>query len=123
MVVLILDDDEDLLHTLTDAIAGEGYQVLAVDRGRQAIRLIRDQVPVDVLLLDVGLPDVDGWTVAKLARRRRPGIPIYMFTGWSVMKKRADEADVNGVLHKPVELGKLLEIFRRHHPPRRDANT
>lgn len=121
MVVLILDDDEELLASTADVLRTEGYEVIPINRGKRAIRLIRMDPRIDLLLLDVGLPDLDGWTVARLARRFRPNLPIYMFTGWSVMKKRQGEVDVDGILHKPVELDNLLDILRQHHPPRARA--
>ena len=65
--VLIVDDERDIVITLSALLADEGYQVRGVYKGRDALDAMRDFDP-DVVLVDLALPDMSGWEVARQIR-------------------------------------------------------
>jgi DNA-binding response OmpR family regulator len=68
--VVVADDDRDTVISLTMLLREEGYDVRGVHYGRQVMGAILDFDP-DVLLLDIALPDLSGWEVARIIRERR----------------------------------------------------
>lgn len=68
--ILIADDDRDSLLTLTMLLREEGHDVLGASTGNQALRVAGDFDP-DVVLLDIQLPELSGWEVARAIRARR----------------------------------------------------
>lgn len=84
MTILIVEDEPDIRAMLGDFLEGEGYAILAAGTGREAIECAR-QVP-DLILLDAGLPDMDGLEVCRLLRDHLP-CPILFLTA------RIEEAD------------------------------
>jgi len=83
--VLIAEDDPAIRELLVHHLQREGFDVLAVSDGNAALRAARDAA--DVLILDLGLPAIDGLEVARTLRREKCGVPILMLTA------RVDEID------------------------------
>lgn len=121
MVILILEDDASTLEAMIEALAEENYTILATGKGKEAVFIAKRRRDIDLFLLDIGLPDLDGWSVAKMIRKWYPNAPIYIFTAWTVMKqfKEAYHVHVDGVYFKPFDLEFLLSVCRRHHPTAR----
>lgn len=69
MRVLIVDDERDTVATLTQLLADEGYKVRGVYKGRDALDAMRDFDP-RIVVLDLALPDISGWEVARRIRAR-----------------------------------------------------
>ena len=67
--LLLVEDDDTIAVTLARALASEGYDVERVSTGQEALRRYLD---ADLVLLDLGLPDVDGLDVCRRIRERRP---------------------------------------------------
>jgi DNA-binding response OmpR family regulator len=107
--ILYVEDDLTLSATVVDILEDSGYIVDHVARGREALDHLMRQRP-DLLLLDLGLPDIDGLEVCHLARRRTPDMGIIALTG------RTDTADVlagfaegaDDYIRKPFDLAVLL---------------
>jgi DNA-binding response OmpR family regulator len=68
--VMVADDDRDTVITLTMLLREEGHEVRSVSSGRQALAAIADFDP-DAVLLDIALPDLSGWDVARAIRKQR----------------------------------------------------
>ena len=83
--VLIAEDDEALRHLLTIALKRDGYKIIAVRDGQEALNAFADN-PIDLVLLDINMPLVDGYEVC-LQLRKRTDVPIIMITA----KSRTDE--------------------------------
>ena len=83
--VLIAEDDPAIRELLLHHLKREAFDVLAVTDGNAALRVARDVA--DVLILDVGLPAIDGFEVARALRREKQSVPIIMLTA------RTDEID------------------------------
>ncbi|NLG64357.1 MAG: response regulator transcription factor [Actinobacteria bacterium] len=87
--VLVVDDEQDILELVEYNLAREGYKVLTVSTGEDALRVTRSQLP-DIVVLDLMLPGVDGLEVCRLLKsgETTQHIPIVMLTA------KGDEADV-----------------------------
>jgi DNA-binding response OmpR family regulator len=77
--VLLVEDDHDIAEPLTRALAREGYDVSVAGEGRVALESVLDSPP-DLIILDVGLPGMDGLEVCRHVREVRPHVPILMLT-------------------------------------------
>lgn len=110
--VLVVDDDDDVLTVLEALLDAEGYEVWPASDGEQALALLEDIPTPGLILLDLILPNVDGW---EFCERRRDDpllswIPVVAFTEPAC---RPPPVDVQAVLPKPLRIQMLLEIARR----------
>lgn len=111
--VLVVDDDEDIRQVLSMVLVQGGYDVSAAGDGKEALDLLERQ-PVDLVLLDMKMPVMDGWAFAKeLRRRRATPPPIVSVTAAGDARKWAEEIGADGVVAKPFDLDELLELIRR----------
>ena len=110
--ILVVDDDADARRIARTWLEGAGRRVLEAGDGRECVRVAHDERP-DAILLDLILPDVDGWEAARALRAdpATAGIPILGLTGlaFPVLRKRAVEAGCDVVLTKPVSPTRLLQ--------------
>jgi two-component system, OmpR family, KDP operon response regulator KdpE len=77
--ILLVEDDRDIAEPLGRALTREGYEVLTAADGRSAVLRALDE-PLDLLILDIGLPELDGLEVCRHVRDVRPTVPILMLT-------------------------------------------
>jgi CheY-like chemotaxis protein/anti-sigma regulatory factor (Ser/Thr protein kinase) len=112
--VLVVDDNPIIADTLGMMLEDIGHQFEAVHDGREALDAAMDYGP-DVILLDIGLPGMDGYEVCRAFRSqaRFQNTPIIAQTGWGQErdKELASEAGFNFHLTKPVPLGQLQKVF------------
>ncbi len=112
--VLIVDDNADAAESLSHILNFEGCKTLIAADGATAINLSKQFQP-HVILLDIGLPGMDGYEVAGQLRRRpqTAATPIIAVTGWGTEDDRRRSAQI-GITHhllKPVDLDELLEVL------------
>jgi CheY-like chemotaxis protein len=79
-LVLAVDDDPMILELLTAVLTPRGYQVVTAQNGGEALMLL-EASPVDVVLLDVAMPGVDGMSALRRIREVHPALPVIMLTG------------------------------------------
>jgi two-component system, OmpR family, response regulator MprA len=122
--VLVVEDDEDIAQALQRSLRMEGYEVRAAADGRTALEHGRAFAP-DLVILDLGLPEIDG---IEVARRLRDGddVPILMLTARDALESRVEglDAGADDYLVKPFERQELLARMRallRRRPPRGSA--
>jgi signal transduction histidine kinase/ActR/RegA family two-component response regulator len=111
--VLLVDDDHDCLEVTQAVLEAEGLTVATAPSGADALRRLHAQ-PYDLLLCDVGMPEMSGWQVAQEARAQWPAMPIFMVTGWGTELASASSRPtiVDGVLAKPLDVGELRSAIR-----------
>lgn len=108
--VLIVDDDPDLLELVSTALEAKGYRVFNAPDGRDALRLLETE-PVDLILLDMRMPNMDGWTFARIFHARYDRkTPIVVLTAAQDAKLRADEIGADGHLEKPFDMKQLYSV-------------
>lgn len=77
--ILVVDDDPDVLETLTEFLTLNGYEVTTARNGGDALMLLA-VAPADVVLLDIAMPQVDGVTALRRIRVDHPDLPVIMLT-------------------------------------------
>jgi len=110
--ILIVEDDQTLLQTLAFNLGKEGYKILTAGDGLTALELARTQ-PLDLVILDVMLPELDGLSVCRILRREME-VPIIMLTARSseVDKIIGLDSGADDYITKPFGLGELLARVR-----------
>ncbi|MGH8188038.1 MAG: PAS domain-containing hybrid sensor histidine kinase/response regulator, partial [Steroidobacteraceae bacterium] len=111
--ILIVDDNIDAAISLLMLLEMEGHQARAVHDGSAALREL-EEFPADVVLLDIGLPGMDGYAVAELIKQRPQGnAPILVaLSGYAPDENgRMSDARFDAHLTKPVHLPRLLEVL------------
>ena len=113
MATILLIDDEDQVRVLFQmALGGAGYGVLAAESGQHGLRLLQQQ-EVDLILLDILLPDMDGLKLIQRLRTTRPTSKIIAISGGSWEWDYLDTAKSLGAhdtLKKPFRLQELLDV-------------
>jgi urea transport system substrate-binding protein len=108
--ILVVEDDADLLDLVTESLVWSGYEVIPARHGREALERMKEREP-ELILLDMRMPVMDGWTFARACRERYGHrIPIVVMTAAEDAKRRADEIDAEGDLGKPFELDRLYQV-------------
>jgi DNA-binding response OmpR family regulator len=116
--ILVVDDEPHIVLGLRDALEFEGFRVIAADTGREAIALARAECP-DAVILDLMLPDVNGYAVCEELRRINALMPIVMLTARSqeTDKVRGLDVGADDYVTKPFGVNELIArmraIFRR----------
>jgi two-component system response regulator MprA len=123
--VLVVEDDDEIAQVLQRSLRLEGYEVRIAPDGEQALAMHAEYVP-DVVILDLGLPKLDGIDVAKKVRGA-DDVPILMLTARDAVEARVEGLDsgADDYLVKPFERQELLARLRallRRRPPRGSAS-
>ncbi len=119
--VLVVEDDEDIAEVLQRSLRMEGYEVRTAADGRLALEHARSFTP-DLVILDLGLPGIDGLEVARTLREG-DDLPILILTARDAVESRVAGLDsgADDYLVKPFERQELLARIRallRRRPPR-----
>ena len=119
--VLIVDDEPNIILGLRDALEFEGFRVLAASTGEEGVSLARAESP-DAVILDLMLPDMNGYAVCESLRRLRPQLPIILLTARSqeTDKIRGLDSGADDYVTKPFSVNELIArmraILRRAQP-------
>jgi two-component system response regulator MprA len=113
MRVLVVDDDRGLREVLRRALTLSGYEVKLAETGGQALAEVSGSTP-DAMVLDIGLPDIDGLEVCRLLRREGNRIPVLMLTARDAVSDRIDglDAGADDYLVKPFDVDELKARLR-----------
>lgn len=111
--ILIVDDEHDNLDVLREVLELEDQEVHAVASGPDALALFESGERFDLVLCDVGMPEMSGWQVAREIQRVAPRTPVWMLTGWANEIGESDPRrhHVRGILAKPLDLDKLRSLL------------
>jgi len=111
--VLVVDDDRAVRDALRRALTLAGYEVQLAQGGEQALELVVQGVP-DAVVLDVGMPGIDGLEVCRRLRRLGNRVPILMLTARDAVSDRIDGLDVGAddYMVKPFDVGELKARIR-----------
>lgn len=111
--ILVVDDDPNILATLTDILQLEGHRVRTAANGRDALAELDRERPW-LVLLDMRMPVLDGWGFAEQLRLRRLGYPIVVMTAAESARHWAEEIGATSYIAKPFDVNELLQTIERH---------
>ena len=120
--VLLVDDDAAIRLAVEELLVDEGYTVHAAQNGSEALSLLREaRLLPAVILLDLMMPVMDGWSFrrAQVCDPRLAPIPVVVLSADAGMARNVAALDVDGVLAKPLRLETLLTTVARYCAPRR----
>jgi DNA-binding response OmpR family regulator len=111
--ILIIEDEPHIVMGLRDALEFEGFRVVSAERGRDGIQLAKSEAP-DAVILDLMLPDVNGYAVCEEIRRWSAFVPIIMLTARSqeTDKIRGLDAGADDYVTKPFSVNELIARMR-----------
>ena len=115
ITILAVDDDQQVLGFVEQALRDAGYRVLCADSGRSAIQTFENSgEPVDLLLTDVIMPDLTGPVVAERLRVLQPDLPVLFISGFhdADLVQRFVRARGFTLLPKPFTADALLRVVR-----------
>lgn len=114
--ILVVEDDRDLRESLADALELEGYGVVSVEHGEAALRHLSSGTRPCVILLDLMMPVMDGWTFreAILKDAALASIPVVVMTAVNPGRTKGVAADV--ILYKPLQMDSVVDVVQQHCP-------
>lgn len=113
MKLLLIEDDPMLASGLTKSLRHEGFVVETMPNGQSGIDALNQFVP-DIVVLDLGLPDIDGTDVLRKLRQLKPNLPTLILTARHATQDKVDALDLGAddYLSKPFEIAELLARIR-----------
>jgi PAS domain S-box-containing protein len=107
--VLVVDDEPTVRQTLADLLRAAGHTVIEAESGAAGLGALESS-PVDLVLSDLGMPEMTGWDVARAIKATTPATPVILLTGWGdqLVGETGGREAVDRVLGKPVRLKDLL---------------
>ena len=112
--ILVVDDEEALRTVLSTELEGEGYQVSTAGDGEEAIKILGSQ-QFHLILLDIKMPNVDGFEVLKFVKQKQPSTKVIMLTGFADLKNAIESKKLGAedCVSKPYDLVDLLTTVER----------
>jgi CheY-like chemotaxis protein len=116
--ILVVEDHAETAATLALVLGREGHEIQVAPNGPAAVEAIQ-VAPPDVVLLDIGLPGMSGWEVARWVTEqpaeKRPLLVALTGYGQEEDRRRSEEAGIDLHLVKPVDPAELLRLLKRFH--------
>ncbi len=111
--LLIIEDNEDVLKTLSKFFKARKYDVTIASNGLDGLKIIESQgTEFDLIITDLIMPNISGVGIISIVKEKFPQLPVVAITGWGEHPEAlAREANADIVLEKPIELVKLDQII------------
>ncbi|MEK7749315.1 MAG: response regulator [Bacteroidota bacterium] len=112
--ILVVDDEDALRTVLSAELEGEGYQVTTAADGQEAINVLTTS-GFDLILLDIKMPNVDGFEVLRFVKEKHPKTKVIMLTGFADLKNAIESKKLGAedFVSKPYDLVDLLTTVER----------
>jgi CheY-like chemotaxis protein len=117
--ILVVDDDADIRDAMCLILEHNGYRALAASNGEEALGVLRSGRPVDLILLDMMMPVMDGWGF-RTSQPDGPAfvkIPVIVLTGDGRASAKAAAIGAVAYLKKPLDIDDFLALIARHCAP------
>jgi CheY-like chemotaxis protein len=117
--ILCIDDDQRISTMLHQVLSAEHHQVEVANGGKRGLDAFRKAQqrgePFDVVITDLGMPNVDGRQIVRAVKMQSPSTPVILLTGWAAMMDQEGELPegVDAVLNKPASMDRLQEVLSK----------
>ena len=112
--ILLVDDDEVVLKTITEYLEQNDFNVVAVNNGLDALKMFEaGNGGIDLLITDLVMPSISGVAIISIVKKRYPQVPIIAITGWGEHPETlAKEVEADFVLEKPFKLDEINRVIQ-----------
>jgi CheY-like chemotaxis protein len=105
-MILVIEDEVMVQMLVVDVLKDLGFDTLEAKDANGALPILQSTQPIDLMITDIGLPGMNGWELAKLARERRPELKILYLTGYESAHAPSLSSDgQQDVMAKPFDMG------------------
>lgn len=114
--VLIVEDNENSNSYFKAALHKFGVTTLSAGNGKEAVRMFGENKQIDLVLMDLNMPEMDGFEATKKIKLMRPEVPVIAQSAYilSGEEKRSIDAGCDEFLAKPIRLNSLIDVLQRH---------
>ncbi len=122
MALLIVDDEERFLYSMEKLLVKKGYRVQTAASGEQCLGVLEEK-PVDVVILDIKMPGIDGLETLRRIKRRYPLVEVVLLTGHATVESAVEglKSGAFDFLMKPISVSDLLDKVKEAYKRRRAA--
>ena len=109
--ILIVEDEAGIRDLLEELLFMEGYRITAVDNGSDGVSRFSEESH-DLVFIDLRMPGMSGWEVAKAIKNHNSRTPVVMVTGWDTetLRSELNDTGVDRVLQKPFDMDVVLDL-------------
>jgi signal transduction histidine kinase len=111
--ILVVDDDHDVRQLVVTMLQDLGYQVLAADCGRAALEMVNGHVAVDLLLVDVAMPGMNGLELVRIMRQRNVAAHVLFASGYADIDAFGPALQGEDLIRKPFRMAELSSRLRK----------
>jgi DNA-binding response OmpR family regulator len=121
--ILCIDDDPQVRDFLNDCLTHFKHRVTVASGGRRGLEMFRTATlqnqPYEVVITDLGMPDMDGQCVARTIKAESSNTPVILMTGWGTFREDENETDspVDAVVGKPLHIQELNDLLLQMTTP------
>jgi DNA-binding NtrC family response regulator len=112
--ILVVDDDEQLREDVVEMLQRDGYDVIDVGSGEEALVKLKNE-DVDVILTDLMMPGIDGMEVLRQSKKIKPAVRVIMITGFGTIENAVDamKEGASDYISKPFKIGEVQATVKR----------
>ncbi len=111
--ILLVDDDINLLEVVSEMLDFLGHKVRKAEGGKEGLQAMQESA-FDIVITDLGMPEVGGWDIARFCRDRHPMTPILLISGWGAQLDSEDALrKVDAILPKPFQMDEIKETIEK----------
>jgi PAS domain S-box-containing protein len=109
--ILVIDDEESVRSVLSRILSQVNHEVTVAKDGGEGLQLFQEK-EFDIVLTDLGMPDMSGWDVCKAIKKLKACIPVGMITGWGMEldQIKKEESGLDFVIPKPFDFHQILKV-------------
>jgi CheY-like chemotaxis protein len=114
--ILVAEDDEASFMFLNHILRAEGYSVTRASSGDEVIDIVGHIPGIDLILMDIKMPGLDGWETTRIIKEKNPSMPIIAQTAYALLsdQEKAMEWGFDGYISKPVKKDLLFNMIKAH---------
>jgi two-component system, response regulator, stage 0 sporulation protein F len=111
--ILVADDEMAIRLLYSEELKEDGYEVYVAANGREALEIV-DKIPLDLIILDIKMPEMDGIEALRQIKEKRPDLPVLLSTAYGEYKQDFATWASDEYLVKSSDLDDLKSAVRRH---------
>jgi PAS domain S-box-containing protein len=113
--ILVVEDDENSLMFIRTLLEIEHINAIEANTGIEAVEMVKNHPEIDLVLMDIKMPEMDGFEATRQIKKIRPMLPVIAQTAYAFAEERAkaEQAGCNDYLSKPIKRVTLIEKFRK----------